>query len=46
MLYKGFPSGPDALMEVSATSEWVVIDYLARVYSLPIIPMWDLPLWK
>jgi hypothetical protein len=35
-------------MEVSTTSEQVVIDFLARAsaYYLPIIPAWDLTLWK
>ena len=46
MLYTGSPSGPVFNMELSATSELVVIDFLARVsaYLLPIIPVWDLTL--
>jgi len=36
-MYKGFSSGPAVLMEVSATTEKVVLDFLARAsaYSWP-----------
>ena len=45
-IWKGCPSGPAVLMEVSATSEYIVIDFIATrasawINSLPIILAWD-----
>ena len=45
---EGIHSGPAVLMEVSAKSESVVADFLARssACSLPIIPAWDFTMKK